>query len=68
MSLNQGIAHQKEHRKQYRGAKAVDPSCRNHGADDWSKSDRTIHAQRQTAAADAELKDFVTNGNNEDTS
>jgi len=31
MSLNKSIASGKEHRKEYRGAKAVDRTCRNHG-------------------------------------
>ena len=32
MSLDKAILHGKEHRKQYRGAKAVDCTCRNHGS------------------------------------
>lgn len=35
MSLDKAIAHGKEHRKPYRGAKAVDKTCRNHGSDPW---------------------------------
>lgn len=31
MSLDKAILHGKEHRKPFRGAKAVDKSCRNHG-------------------------------------
>ena len=31
MSLNKAIEHGKEHRKPYRGGKAIDPCCRNHG-------------------------------------
>lgn len=31
MSLTKAIEHGKEHRKPYRGAKAVDVTCRNHG-------------------------------------
>lgn len=31
MSLNKAIEHGKERRKPYRGAKAVDVTCRNHG-------------------------------------
>ena len=31
MSLDKAIEHGKEHRKPYRGAKAVDKTCRNHG-------------------------------------
>jgi hypothetical protein len=30
MSLDQAIKHGKEHRKPYRGSKAVDVQCRNH--------------------------------------
>jgi hypothetical protein len=32
MSLDKAIAHGKEKRKPYRGAKAVDATCRNHGS------------------------------------
>ena len=32
MSMNKAIEHGKEKRKQYRGAKAVDSTCRNHGS------------------------------------
>lgn len=31
MSLDLAIEHGKEHRKQYRGSKRFDKSCRNHG-------------------------------------
>ncbi len=31
MSMDKAIEHGKEHRKQYRGGKAIDPCCRNHG-------------------------------------
>jgi len=32
MSLDKAIKYGKEHRKPYRGAKAVDATCRNHGS------------------------------------
>lgn len=35
MSLDKAIQHGKEKRKPYRGAKAIDPSCRNHGNCPW---------------------------------
>lgn len=35
MSLDKAIKHGKEHRRQYRGAKAVDKTCRNHGSCPW---------------------------------
>lgn len=31
MSLDKAIEHGKEKRKPYRGAKAIDPQCRDHG-------------------------------------
>lgn len=51
MSLDKAIEHGKEHRKPYRGAKAVDSTCRNHGSDDWSTSDRTYGTQKREEAA-----------------
>lgn len=47
MSLDKAIAHGKEHRKPYRGAKAVDPSCRNHGTCEYCKSNRLHKYERQ---------------------
>jgi len=41
MSLNKSITHGKEHRKPYRGAKAIAKSCRNHGGCEWCKRNRT---------------------------
>lgn len=40
MSLDKAIDHHKEHRKQYRGAKAVDVTCRNHGPCPWCRANR----------------------------
>lgn len=57
MSLNKAIQSGKEHRKPYRGAKAADPCCRNHGGDDWDKSNRTIQTQRAEQAAEAKIKE-----------
>lgn len=57
MSLDKAIQHGKEKRKQYRGAKAVDPACRNHGDDDWSKSNRTIQSQRAEQQAKAKIEE-----------
>lgn len=45
MSLNKAIEHGKEHRKPYRGSKAIDPTCRNHGTCDWCKENR-LHKSR----------------------
>lgn len=40
MSLNKAIEAGKEHRQPYRGAKAVDQSCRNHGSCKWCEENR----------------------------
>lgn len=42
MSLDKAIEHKKEHRKAYRGAKAIDVTCRNHGSDIWCERNRTF--------------------------
>lgn len=40
MSLDKAIAHGKEYRKSYRGSKAIDPTCRNHGGCPWCEENR----------------------------
>ena len=40
MSLLKAIKSGKEHRKLYRGAKAVDKSCRNHGSCPYCRDNR----------------------------
>ena len=40
MSLDKAIEHGKEKRKPYRGAKAIDCTCRNHGSCTWCKDNR----------------------------
>ena len=40
MSMDKAILHGKEHRKPYRGAKAIDHTCRNHGTCLWCEENR----------------------------
>lgn len=40
MSLDKAIKHGKEKRKQYRGSKAIDCTCRNHGSCKWCRDNR----------------------------
>ena len=40
MSLDKAIIHKKEHRKPYRGAKAIDRTCHNHGGWPWCEENR----------------------------
>lgn len=39
MSLDRSIAHGREHRNPYRGAKAIDYICTNHSSCGWCKRD-----------------------------
>lgn len=50
MSLNKAIKSGKEHRKPYRGAKAVDKQCRNHGSCPRCYSNRVYRERKQMAA------------------
>lgn len=40
MSLDKAIEHGKEKRKPYRGSKAFDHTCRNHGGCPWCEENR----------------------------
>ena len=40
MALDKAIKSGKEHRKPYRGSKAIDGTCRNHGSCPWCKANR----------------------------
>lgn len=46
MSLDKAIKYGKEKRKPYRGAKAVDPTCRNHGDCPYCKEGRLHKGKR----------------------
>ncbi len=58
MTLDKAIEHGKEKRKPYRGAKAVDRSCRNHGDCDWSKSDRLYKNMKRNESMIDKMKDL----------
>lgn len=60
--LDKAIEHGKEHRKPYRGAKACDKTCRNHGSDDWAKDNRLYRANKllEKSEQDLEEMDLVT--------
>lgn len=58
MSLDKSIDHGKEHRKPYHGCKAIDPSCRNHGDDDWAKKNRLYQRIKAEEAADAAIEEY----------
>lgn len=47
----------KEHRKPYRGSKACDKTCRNHGSCPFCKANRTYSDTKRKLAADDKLKE-----------
>lgn len=57
MSLDKSIKFGKSHRKQYRGAKAIDATCRNHGSCKWCEENRTHKNDKRELAAEQELKE-----------
>lgn len=54
MSPNKAIAHGQEKRRPYRGSKAFDGTCDNHGACSYCRDTRTYQARRTELAAQAE--------------
>lgn len=58
MSLDKAIQYGKEHRKPYRGGKAIDKTCRNHGGCDWCKSNRMYANIKREQSAESEMKEF----------
>ena len=56
--LDKSIRSGREHRKPYRGSKAFDATCRNHGSCDWCKGNRQYKNNMQRKAADDELRAF----------
>lgn len=47
MSLDKAIDHGKEHRNPYRGAKASDCTCRNHGSCEVCKGNRLYSTRKR---------------------
>ena len=62
MSLDKSIQSGKSHRKQYRGAKAVDATCRNHGSCEWCEKNRTYKNDKRELAAEQELREYDDSG------
>ncbi len=55
MGLEKAIQHGKEKRRPYKGAKAVDCSCRNHGTCEWCRQNRMYKTIRDLVRTDQEL-------------
>ena len=57
MSLNKAIEHKKEFRKPYRGSKADDCSCRNHGSCPRCMSNRMYQQLKMEEACKQALEE-----------
>lgn len=58
MSLDKAVDHGKERRKPYRGAKAVDATCRNHGSCDWCRKNRLHGRLKAESAARSDIESY----------
>lgn len=56
--LDKAIRHGKEHRAPYRGSKAIDRSCRNHGDCPCCKGNRLYSSKKRIEAATDKEKNF----------
>jgi hypothetical protein len=57
MNLDKAIEFGKEKRRKYRGAKAIDPSCRNHGSF-RCREDRMYSTRKAEQEAEEKYKDW----------
>ena len=58
MSFLKAILHGKEKRKNYRGSKVFDYSCRNHGSCDYCKNNRLFSTFKLRDKANREIKEW----------
>ena len=58
MSLDRAIEHGKEYRKEYRGSKAIDKTCRNHGGCEWCEENRKHKYLVKEVAMKERMKEF----------
>lgn len=58
MSLEKAILHKKERRRPYRGAKAVDKSCRNHGDCQYCMAGRMYASTKRLASTKEKISEY----------
>ena len=56
--MNKAIEHGKEYRKPYRGAKAIDRACRNHGGCSWCEENRKYKYIKKIIACNTRIKEW----------
>ena len=59
MTLDKAIEHGKEHRKPYRGGKAIDKTCRNHGGCPACLSNRMWRVNKLTEKSEIDLSEDI---------
>ena len=59
MSLDKSIDSGKEKRKHYKGAKAVDRTCRNNGSCNWCRNNRLYKYRKKEPIITEEDSDIV---------
>ena len=59
MSFDKAIEHNKEHRKPYRGSKAIDASCRCHGSCMYCLSNRMYRTNKDKLKISVDIKDYL---------
>ena len=60
MSLDKAIEHGKEKRKPYRGSKAIDATCRNHGGWLWCEENRKFKFRDKHPDSADEIEEIKT--------
>lgn len=65
MSLNKAIEHGHEHREEYRGSKAFDKTCRNHGGCSWCEENRKYKYIKKEVAQEFRIKEYEDGGREE---
>lgn len=68
MSLEKAIIHKKENRKPYRGSKAFDCSCRNHGSCSYCESNRKIFDKKARMRVEGQIDEWFGYWNHSDPS
>lgn len=58
MSMKKAIAHKKEYRKEYHGAKAIDKMCRNHGGCPWCEENRIFKNKQKEKISEEKLNQY----------
>lgn len=59
MALNKAIKSGKEHRKEYRGSKSIDRTCRNHGGCPWCEENRQYKNIKRIQMANEKLEELM---------